>query len=474
MKQVLIIAIGKIARIFLEFILEKYQNNNYYIVITNDSEILELNFNDNFKIYNFEPTSSYYLSPLITHNLYNIFVILPESKHRDEVCAIIRKQSKDIPIVLSCESKAEINPSLLNDTNISTISTTFITSKSLVEKIPNIPIVAMGFGINKGEIMQINIPFGSAYSYISVGSISQKGWKIAGIYRQNNFIVANPSTIIMPNDSILVVGEPRILNKVYKLISNNKNNFPLSYGIDIFVYIDFRFQSKKEILDIINDALWLHKKIKNEKLVFNIINPSNIELLYELRCLENDSVRVIMDYNNNTIAQRIKQDSSKQIGLIIVPSDSFSNVYERRILYKINKPILKIGEQTRLSEVKNTIVLSSVNSNHIQNIAYTILDISSQLDMGIELHEFELDGEYDENLASYYKNIGRIFNKQISIERTNSKNPIIWLYQSNEKLLQFIPLEIDLVYRRISWFLHKKTDYLSLNINKNPQILLPI
>lgn len=474
MKQVLIIAIGKIARIFLEYILEKYQNNNYYIIVTNDIEILELNFNDNFKIYNFEPTSSYYLSPLITHNLYNIFVILPDSKHRDEVCSIIRKQSKDIPIVLSCESKAEINPSLLDDTNISTISTTFITSKSLVEKIPNIPIIAMGFGLNRGEIMQINIPFGSAYSYISVGSILQKGWKIAGIYRQNNFIVSNPGTIIMPNDSILVVGDPRVLNKVYKLIGNNKNNFPLPYGNDIFVYIDFRLQSKQEILDIVNDVLWLHKKIKNEKLVFNILNPGDIELLLKIRSLENDSVRVIMDYNRNTIAKKIKQDSSKQIGLIVVPSNSFLSINERRALYKINRPILKIGKQIRLSEVKNTIVFSSANSNHIQNISYTILDIASQLDFGINLYDFELDAEYDENLAAYYKNIGRMFNKQINIEHTNSKNPIVWLYQNNEKILQFIPLEEDLLSHRIFWFLRKKIDYLSLNINKNPQILLPI
>lgn len=474
MKQVLIIAKGKIARIFLEFILEKYHSNNYYIIVSNDSEILSLKFGDNFKVYDFEPTSAYYLSPLITHNLYNIFIILPHKEQRDEVCFIIRKQSKEIPLVLSCESKAEISPSLLEDSNINTISTTFITSKSLIEKIPNIPIIARGFGLNRGEIMQINIPFGSAYSYISIGSILQKGWKIAGIYRQNSFIVANPNTIIMPNDSILAVGEPRILNKIYKRISNNKNNFPSPYGLDIFVYIDFRFQNKKETLDIVNDALWLHKRIKNDKLVLNILNPSNIELLYELRALESDSVRLNIDYNKNTIAQKIKQDSGKQVGLIIVPSNSFSNVAERRILYKANRPILKIGKQTRLCDVTDSIVLASINSHHIQNIAYTILDIASQLDFNINLYEFELDAEYDENLATYYKNLGRIFSKKINIEHTNSKNPILWLYQSNEKLLQFIPLEIDLLRRRIFWFLHKNTDYLSLNINKNPQILLPI
>lgn len=474
MKQVLIIAEGKIARIFIESLIEKYFSNNYYTIISNDKEILELNFSTSFKLYTFDPLAQYHLSPLITHNLHDIFVIMSDAKQRDEVCSIIRKLNKDIPITISCESKSETKESLLQDSNLNTISTSFITARALISKIPNIPIIARGFGLNKGEIMQINIPFGSAYSYISIGSIQQKGWKIVGIYRKNDFLVARASMIIQPNDSILVVGEPRVLNNVYKKISSNKGNFPAPFGLDIYVYIDFRNSSEIEINNIINDALWLHKKIKNEKLVINILNPNNIAKLFELKQIANEDIIINIDYDRKTISQKIQEDSSKKIGLIVIIPNTLQSSKQRRILYKTNTPILKIGKTTRLKDIKSTLVLCSSNSIHIQNISYAIVDFASQLDLSIKLYEFEIDEEYNTNLATYYQNIGRIFNKKIIIEQTNTKNPIFWLHHNDDKLIQFIPLEIDLLKSRIFWLLNKNADYLSLNIDKNPQILMPL
>ncbi|RAX52241.1 hypothetical protein CCY99_07570 [Helicobacter sp. 16-1353] len=474
MKQVLIVAEGKIARIFIEALLEKYFSNNYYIIVSNDKDIVELRYPTSFKIYTFDPLAEFRLSSLLTHNLHDIFVIMPDSRQRDEVCSIIRKFAKDIPITISCESKAEVKESLLHDPNLNTISTSFITARVLINQVPNIPLIARGFGLNKGEIMQINISFGSAYSYISIGSIQQKGWKIVGIYRKNTFLVAKVSMIIQPNDSILVVGEPRILNNIYKKINSNKGNFPAPFGIDIYVYIDFRYSNDREINNIINDALWLHKKIKNEKLVINILNPNNIEKLNEIKKIARKDIIINIDYSRKTASQKIEEDSSQKIGLIIIDSNMLISSKNRRILYKTNTPILKIGKATRLKDIKSTLVLCSSNALHIQNISYAIVDFASQLDLSVKLYEFEIDGEYNTNLATYYQNIGRIFNKKIIIEQTNTKNPIFWLHQNDDKLIQFIPLEIDLLKPRIFWLLNKNTDCLSLNIDKNPQILMPL
>lgn len=473
MKQVLIIAEGKVAKIFIEFLLEKYYNTNFYTIVSTDSAILGLDFKSNFSLLKLEPTSPFFLSPLIDRNLYSIFVIVPNSAKCGEICHIIRNLSKEIPIILSCKQKSSLNPKLREDSNISTISMDFLGAKSLIEKVPNIPIVARGFGLNKGEIMQINIPFGSAYAYISVGSILQKGWSIAGIYRQNSFLLVNSTTIILPNDSILAVGEPRILNKIHKRISNNKNNFPAPFGNDIFAYIDFR-ADKKEIENIITDALWLHKKINNDNLVITVLNPSDIAMLDKIKNLANGNIRVIIDYDKQSPIQKIASDSSQKMGLIIAPSDIFKTRENRRILYKANRPILKVGKTTRLSEVGDSLVIANTlaNAPHTQNIAYTIVDISSQLNLQIRLYEFEMDGEYDEILSTYYRNLGRIFNKKVYINRTHAKNPLFWLYQ--QKVLQFIPLEISLIQSKVRWLLDKNANFLSLFIHKNPQILLPI
>lgn len=472
MKRVLIIAHGKIAKIFIEALLDKYFSNNYYTIVSNDNEIVNFDFSTSFKLYEFDPTSAYRLTPLITNDLHNIFIIMSNIKEKNEVYSIIRKIRKDIPVTISCESKSNIESEFLEDSNLDTVASNFITASKLIEKVPNIPLIARGFGLNKGEIMQIIIPFGSAYSYISIGSIQQRGWKIVGIYRKNNFIIARQSLIIQPNDNILVVGDPIVLNNVYKKISTNKGNFPAPFGIDIYVYIDFKSCSEIEINNIINDSLWIHKKIKNEKLIINIINPNNINKLIEVKQIVTKDVIVKINYDRKTIQQKIQEDSSKKIGLIIIPY-SFLKYYKmRRILYKANAPILKIGETTRLNDVNSALVL--LNSAHIQNISYAIVDFASQLDFAIKLYEFELDEDYDANLVTYYQNIGRIFNKKIIIEQTNIKNPIFWLHQSDDKIIQFIPLEIDLLKHRIFWFLNKNADYLSLNINKNPQILIPL
>lgn len=469
MKQVLIIAEGKVAKIFLEFLLEKYHSNNTYTIISNDSEILAIS--DKLNVVAVEPTSAFFLTPFITQNLYSIFVIFQNHAKSNEICHIIRSVSSEIPIIVLMEQKSFLDKKLQDDFNINIVSSNFLSAKSLIEKVPNIPIIARGFGLNKGEIMQINIPFGSAYSHISVGSILQKGWSIAGIYRKNSLIQVKDSTTILPNDSILAVGEPRILNKIYKRINHNKHSFPAPFGRDICVYIDFKMSKKAEILNILNDALWLHKKIKNDNLIITALNPSDINTLKYLKSLNSEDILIRIDYTTTDIMQKIALDSAKKMGLIIVPCGIFSNAKNRRTLYKANRPILKVGTEVRLSEIGDSLTLAT-DSAYMQNIAYNIVDISSQLDLNIMLYEFEIDGEYNENLATYYRNLCKIFRKETHTHRTKSNNPIFWLYR--QKILQFIPLEVSIMKSKFSWILEKNSHYLSLNIHKNPQILLPI
>lgn len=470
MKQVLIIAEGKVAKIFIEFLLEKYYSHNFYTIVSSDSAILSLNFKQNFNLLKLEPTSPFFLSPLINRNLYSIFVIVPNPTKCNEVCRIIRGISAEIPIILSCKQKSTISPALHGDSNIHTISMDFLGAKALIEKVPNIPIIARGFGLNRGEIMQINVPFGSSYTYISVGSILQKGWSIVGIYRKNSFLQVKPTTIILPNDSILAVGEPKILVKIHRRISSNKNSFPAPFGRDIFAYIDFRACDRAEVRNIIADSLWLHKKIKNDNLVINILNPSDINMLNEIKSLAREDISVFVDYDKKSVVEKIAQDSAKKMGLIIAPCGIFSDSKNRKILYKANRPILKVGKEVRLSEIGDSLVIA--NLLHTQNIAYTIVDISSQLNLQIRLYEFDLDREYDEILSTYYRNLGRIFNKKVDIIRTHAKNPLFWL--RNKSVLQCIPLEISLLKSKVRWLLEKNSNYLSLFIHKNPQILLPI
>ena len=53
-----------------------------------------------------------------------------------------------------------------------------VLANGMVEKLPNVPVLAQNIGLKQGEIMEIRIPFGSSYAYRYIGSIEQKQWKI--------------------------------------------------------------------------------------------------------------------------------------------------------------------------------------------------------------------------------------------------------------------------------------------------------
>lgn len=472
MKRVLIVAEGKIARIFVEYLLEKYFSNNHYIIVSRDSRIAELKYSTSFEFHHFDPTSAYRLTPLLSDKIDDVFIIVSNPKERDEICLLVREISSEIPITMSIESRAEAREEILNDAKIDLVSMSYITARALVGKMPNIPLVARGFGLNKGEVMQIHIPFGSAYAFISIGSIQQKSWRIVGIYRKNDFLIATPSMIIQPNDSILVVGDPTALNNIYKKITSSASSFPAPFGIDIYAYVDFRTLGTKDIDNLVDDALWLHNNLKNHRLIMRIFNPNNIEKLNAIKHIRANDIAVHINYDTKSPLQQFQEDCLQKIGLAIISPSMLSTRTARRIFYRANTPILKVGKSVRLRDTKSALIVSSSGFAH--NMSYSVMDFASQLNLAVKLYEFEIDEDYDMSLAAHYQSIGRIFNKTIDVERTKSKNPIVWLYQHNEPLVQFIPFEIDILKPKMLWFWDKNVNCLSLNIDKNPQILMPL
>ena len=471
MKKVLIIIDHNIPCMLIQILMQKYYSNNYYIIIGNGKKQDSTNIPSTFKFYDFDPTSESKLSNLITNEISHIFIIKNDTQEISIIYKIIRKITSNTTITITCSCRDYIDVDS-EDRYLNVLANDFIMASKLIEKMPNIPLIARGIGLNRGEIMQINVPFGSAFSYINIGSIRQKGWRIIGIYRQNDFLLSKPSMMIQPNDDILVAGEPIILNNIYKKINTNKGNFPAPFGIDIHAYVDFN-ESIQDIDNIISDSLWIHKKIKNNKLIINIINPCNINKLSSIKKIKRKDVVVMVDYGKKTISQKIQEDSAKKVGLIIINPNSFKKTTEKKILYKANSPILKLGKFTRLDEIEETLILLSEHSNHMQNISYTIIDIASQLNYEMKLYEFEINEDYDKHITNYYKDLSKMFNKKIYINQTNSKNPILWLFNTNDKFIQFIPFELRLLKKKIFSFLSKDIDYLSININKNPQILIP-
>jgi hypothetical protein len=69
--------------------------------------------------------------------------------------------------------------------------------------------------------------------------------------------------------------------------------------------------------------------------------------------------------------------------------------------------------------------------------------------------------------------LAKIFNEKIEIV-SSSANPIREL-QKQKNMLQILPLKEDMLKKRFSWkFFYTNTDFISFDMNKYNQLLIPI
>ena len=109
----------------------------------------------------------------------------------------------------------------------------------MYDQLPNVPLVAQNVGLGQGEIMEVHIPFGSSYAYRHIGSILQRKWKIAALYRDEKQILPTNATMIKPNDTLLILGKPLVLDGVYRTINKRMGLFPEPFGKEYLSFIGF-------------------------------------------------------------------------------------------------------------------------------------------------------------------------------------------------------------------------------------------
>ena len=471
MKNVLVILDGKIAKHLIKRMVALNNNlNKYDIIYYNDDLILSDNIPSNFTFYKFDPTSYSKLSFVLKKVLYQDALIVLNTKE-DTIAVVknIRINYKTLNFTIF-----DMWDLKLEDDNIKYYRGNDILSNGLVEQLPNIPVFAQNIGLRKGEIMEIKIPFGSNYAYRYVGSIGQKDWKISALYRNDKLINLKPSLVLKPNDVIIIIGKPDVLTQVYSAISKSKNQFPMPFGNNIYIYIDLFIQDEDEVLEAIKDAKILHKRMKNNKLIIKITRPTTVEILNKIDLLVNDYENVIidMDYHNLGIKNILKTDKVKfDIGLIVLTLSLLK--YKEAIInvVSLKLPIFKVGREN-ISSLKSALVLLNENKVYEQ-ISPILFDISSQLK--IKPKVFDIDPIGDKNtdeLISHLNNLSKIFNQNITIV-TEKLNPIKRFYKE-QNVLQILPLKEEMFKKRRFKFFNTDSDLLSFDIDKFNQILIPV
>jgi len=472
MKKILIILDGIVAKKLMHRIIEANTGDNVYDVIYMRDVILPIQKPSNFTFYKFDPTSSSKLAMVLDKNIHTEVLLALNSK--DEminVTKIIRNHKKNLQMTVLDYWGLDFD-----DHYINVYKGIEVLANGMVERLPNIPVVAQNIGLKQGEIMEIRVPFGSSYAYRYIGSIEQKEWKIFALYRNQQLINIKPTLVLKPNDVILVIGKPHVLMQVYSAIGKTQGQFPMPFGQNLYLYLDLYLQCEESVKKAIEDTIILNQKFKNNKLVVRITRPTTPSIMNyikdKFKCVDNIVVRI--DYGNRGFYKILKEDFRKyDIGMIILTQEMFKHKESLKNLINLKVPIFKLGKE-KVKSIKETVVLLNDTPSYEQ-ISPIVFDVASQIKTKTKIFDLDPVGEIEDktNLLDHFENLAKIFNERIEII-SSSDNPIREL-KKQKNMLQILPLKEEMMNKRFSWkFFYTNTDFISFDMNEFNQLLVPI
>lgn len=464
MKRIGLILRGRVAQAFLRKLILQYHSSNFYTIITQDKNLIPKTHPDNFIFHHFDPTSMHKLTSAFSAMLDSIFLIDKSQKETRIIYEILRSSFPHIPIVLHSSRSMGAQDALLEEISIPSVM-----ANKLLSHIPNIPTPIQDLGLGKGEIMEIPVPSGSVYCYRTLGSISQREWRIVGIYRHEELLLSSYSLSIQPNDKLLAIGNPTILAHIYQRITNSLGQFPIPFGKNLFLYLDEDVANENEILRDLQDALFLHKRLNNDQLIITILNPKRFELLEHIKSMQDPTIDVYLDYNSRTLPEILHAHHQKRIGLAILNHRLFQTHEVKKTLLELSIPVCKTASVS-IEECQHSLVLLE----NEQDIASVTFDIASQLNLEIEVYDFEVDGLYHNECFENYKNLSKIFARPIHRIQSSTKNSIVYVLELQTPVLQFIPFTPSIANNTILNVTSTKLSYHSANLNRYPQFLIPI
>ncbi|GAA9015770.1 COG3400 family protein [Helicobacter pylori] len=476
LKKIALILDGIVAKNFLDLVLRHYSNHNFYIVVVKNESLIPKNYPSTFAFHCFDATSSFRLLQVLNDEVSDAFLIIQDFKEQRIIHKIIQTHFKRMRVVLGVKRDGEKtleNNEENKDEKLILIDEFEVLANKFISRLPNIPSTPREFGLGKGEIMEIDVPFGSIFAYRHIGSIRQKEYRIVGLYRNDVLLLSTKSLVIQPRDILLVAGNPEILNAVYLQVKSNVGQFPAPFGKSIYLYIDMRLQSRKAMMRDVYQALFLHKHLKSYKLYIQVLHPTSPKFYHKFLVLETESIEVNFDFYGKSFIQKLHEDHQKKMGLIVVGRELFLSKKHRKALYKTATPVYKTNT-SGLSKTSQSVVVLNESLDINEDMSSVIFDVSMQMDLGLLLYDFDPNKRYKNEIVNHYENLANTLNRKIEIFQTDIRNPIMYLNSLRNPILHFMPFEECITHTRFWWFLSTKVEKLAFLNDDNPQIFIPI
>ena len=465
MKKILIIADGILAKQFLEKVMETEAGENSYTIITYKEETIPKKRPENFKFFEFDPTSYEKLAVILNEQFFQVMIIMSNELDVKATYTNIRRVDSKVRIVIMDRWDLK-----LEDKRLLILNSREILASRFTDHLPNTPIVAQNIGLGIGEIMEVSVPVGSSYAYRHLASIEQSKWKVAAVYRANTLMLPRPALMLLPNDLLLLVGDPKVLQSVFKSIKRELGQFPSPFGSSIYCLIDMLRMRDNEIDTLLNDALLLHSKLNSNKLHVKIINPTYSKTLDKIKSYNNHHINVMIDYFENNPRKALKEDTeSMDIGLIVVMNRFFQK--NRRALYKTKLPIFKMGKRG-FASLNQGVVLSN-DAHEIEQESSVIFDVATQLSLELKLYTYNPDHESEKNsLIEHFDNLSKIFGREVDVVQSD-KNPLVKL-RNKDNILQFLPFSPKILEANIFSIFSTDMEKLHFKLANNYQLFIPV
>ncbi|HEY9190275.1 MAG TPA: TrkA C-terminal domain-containing protein [Sulfurovum sp.] len=470
MKNILILASGSIAKHFIVWVSKNRVAENQYYVTSYKKDTMPEKIGTNIRIIDADPTSFSKLSQIMENTTFSdVFIVMEDREDAHYVLKNLALMKIKIRIVLVNQWD---DPKIGKDMdNVAIINSNELIAAHLYDHLPNVPLVAQNVGLGAGEIMEVHVPFGSAYAYRHIGSILQRKWKIAALYRKRKQILPTNETMIRPNDTLLILGKPMVLDGVYKTINKRLGLFPEPFGKNIYLILDFRHDQKNALL-YLKESIYLVEKLDNKRLVVRVLFPNDFELLDQLKTYESENVTISICYKEEDTTALIEYDIHEHnVGLVMNSIPTFESGELKETLYHMKKLVFLFGENL-LYNIKSTVVLMDENEK-MESISSSAFDISETLGLEMTLGNFDPEGDLESKhmIIEHYETLAEIFNTELKIEQRVS-NPIRELSRM-KNVLQIAPFEKDLNTESFKKLISSKIQDFLLTTQKHPKLLVP-
>lgn len=465
MKKILIVSDGAIGEHYIERVISTYTSENlYYVIHTRQHEFHGFN-PARFKFFQFDPTSFYKIANLLKMDFWQIILAMENQSDLDYTIKNIRIYKPSIRIIA-----LDLWHSSSPNDDIEWVNVQELIAANLIDYLPNIPVLAKNIGLGSGEIMEVIVPFGSSFVYRHIGSIEQKNWKIAAIYRNRQLIIPSDNKMIQPNDTLVLVGEPSVLRSIYRAIKRELGQFPAPFGSKIYLYIDMSIENPASVMALVRRSIFIQKKLR-QPLIIKVINPGDIDSLRMIKASAQGGISIDICYDGIPEDGIILNDIKKyHIGLFLVSRRAFSIKSIRKKLYAGNVPVLKLADRSFSSLKESVVVLSE--EGHIENISTTIFDVSSQFGFNLELIDYtNEEGNHKQEVIEHFNNLSAIFSKSIAIA-TQEENPIRSLSQ-RDNFMHVLPFTTKMFVNPLTAFFSTDPEVLYRKLGRYHQLFIP-